>query len=207
MIEIEQMSFSEKLRDAQRQEKVIWSYTVPLVREELGKEKVAELKALWQKGSQPIPIDGTDEEKYDVAYENFLRTWVIAHDFMARYQGDAGKAKFMRTAINGWKRQYTPRTLLAKVMMTVAPKMSFQTVAKSLAYRLQVFSPFTVDQLDKQQMVLTLAPCKIASTNNDFCRIACQNVIRAWLEAQFNIKMVSTVQGINCVVKIVPFNA
>jgi hypothetical protein len=62
------------------------------------------------------------------------------------------------------------------------------------------------DQLDENQMVLRLALCKAASNSRDFCNIACQNVIRAWLEAQFNIKMVSTIQGTDCTVKIVPFN-
>lgn len=208
MTDIKQMPFAEKLRNIQTYEKSIRSYTISLVKDELGKEKLEELKTLWNKNIRPIPSEGTDEEKYEVAYKNYLQTWVTAHDFMARYQGDFGKAKLMRVAINSMKKKAsTSSTLLAKTTMTIAPKVSFQTMAKELAYRLQVFSPFTVDQLDKNQMVLTLTPCKIASISQDFCNVACQNIIRAWLENQFNIKMVSTPKGTDCTVKIMPFTS
>ncbi len=208
MIDIKQMPFAEKLKNIETYQKSIQSYAISLVKDELGKERLEELQALWDKNLRPIPSEGTDEEKYNVAFENYLQTWVIAHDFMARYEGDVGKAKLMRAAINSMKKKASASsTLLAKATRSIAPKTSFQTMAKDLAYRLQVFSSFTVDQLDKNQMILTLTPCKIAASSQDFCNVACQNVIRAWLESQFNIKMVSTPEGINCTVKIMPFNS
>jgi hypothetical protein len=161
-----------------------------------------------EKELQTYPTDAKTEEKYEVAYKNYLQTYVIGEHFMAKYKGDFGIAEFNRAAINSMKKTGATRgTVLAKTMMSVTPKISFQMIAKEMAFRLQVFSSFTVDQLDENQMVLRLAPCKVASNSRDFCNVACQNVIRAWLEAQFNINMVSTVQGTDCTVKIVPFNA
>jgi len=207
MIEIQQMSFEEKLTNIQKYEKNIRSYTRSVVKQELGKEKLEELETLWKKNSKPIPTEAKTEEKYEVAYKNYLQTYVIGEHFMAKYKGDFGMAEFNRAAINSMRKTGATRgTVLAKTMMGVTPKMSFQMIAKEMAYRLQVFSPFTVDQLDENQMILRLAPCKVASNSRDFCNVACQNVIRAWLEAQFNINMVSTVQGTDCTVKIVPFN-
>lgn len=200
------MSFSEKLKSIQRFEKNIRSYTSSLVKDQLGTEKLEELKLLWNKDFQPVPQNATDEEKYDVAYRNYMQTFVIAAQFMARNQGDHGIAEFNRVAIESMKRTgATPSNVLAKTLMTFAPKSSFQTIAKELAYRLQAYSPFTVDQLDENQMVLTLTPCKVASNSQMFCNDACKNVIRVWLEAQFNLKMVSDTQGTNCTVKISPF--
>jgi hypothetical protein len=208
MIEIKQMSFGEKLTNIQKYEKNIRSYTRSVVRQELGKEKLDELETLWKKNSKPIPTDAKIEDKYDVAYKNYLQTYVIGEHFMAKYKGDFGVAEFNRAAINSMRKTgTTPSNVIAKTMMAVTPKISFQTIAKELAYRLQVFGPFSVDQLDKNQLVLKLAPCKIASNSQEFCKVACQNVIRVWLEAQFNIKMVSTIQGTNCTVKIAPFNS
>jgi hypothetical protein len=208
MIEIKKMTFNEKLRNIQKYEKNIRSYTLSLVKDKLGKEKLEELETLWKNNSQPIPTDAKDEEKYEVAYKNYLQTYVIGEHFMAKHQGDFGVAEFNRAAIKSMRKTgATPSNVLAKTMMTITPKTSFETIAKELAYRLQVFSPFTVDQLNESQMVLKLTPCKIASNSRDFCNVACQNVIRVWLEAQFNMKMVSTIQGTNCTVKIAPFTS
>jgi hypothetical protein len=208
MIEIKQMTFNEKLRNIQKYEKNIRSYTRALVKDKLGKEKLEELETLWKKNSQLIPTDAKDQEKYEVAYKNYLQTYVIGEHFMAKHRGDFGVAEFNRAAINSMRKTgATPSNVLAKTMMTVTPKTSFKTIAKEMAYRLQVFSPFTVDRLDENEMVLKLTPCKIASNSPDFCNVACQNVIRVWLEAQFNIKMVSTIQGTSCTVKIAPFNS
>jgi len=208
MIEIKQMTFSEKLRNIQRYEKNIRSYTASLVKDKLGEEKLKELEALWKKNSRLIPTDAKDEEKYEVAYKDYLQTYVVGEHFMAKHRGDFGIAEFNRVAINSMRKTgATPSNLLAKTMMAVTPKASFKTIAKELAYRLQVFSPFTIDQLDENQMVIKLNPCKIVSNSRDFCNVACQNVIRVWLEAQFNIKMISTIQGTNCTIDIAPFNS
>lgn len=208
MIEIKQMTFSEKLRNIQRYEKNIRSYTASLVKDKLGEEKLKELEALWKKNSRLIPADAKDEEKYEVAYNNYLQTYVVGEHFMVKHRGDFGIAEFNRVAINSMRKTgATPSNMLAKTMMTFTPKASFKTIAKELAYRLQVFSPFTVEQSDENQMVIKLDPCKIASNSRDFCSVACQNVIRVWLEAQFNIKMVSTIQGTSCTVEIAPFNS
>jgi hypothetical protein len=126
---------------------------------------------------------------------------------MSKYKGEFGVAEFNRAAINSMRKTGATRgTRLAKTMMSVTRNVSFQMIAKELAYRLQVFSPFTVDKFDESQMVLRLAPCKGASNSRDFCNVACQNVIRVWLEAQFNIKMDSTINGTSCTVKIELFN-
>ncbi len=208
MIEIKPMSFDEKLTNIQKYEKNIRSYTRRVVKQELGKEKLEELETLWKQNSQPIPTDAKTEEKYEVAYKNYLQTYVTGEHFMAKYKGHFGVAEFNRAAINSMRKTGATRSnVLAKTMMSVTPKMSFQMIAKEMAYRLQVFSPLTVDKLDENQMVLKLTPCKAASNSRDFCNVACQNVIRVWLEAQFNIKMDSTIQGTDCTVKIAPFNS
>ncbi len=81
-------------------------------------------------------------------------------------------------------------------------------MAKRLAYSLQIFSPFTVSELNQKRMVLTATPCKIRTvrSRDDFCLAACQNIIPAWLERQFNVKMTHRRDGNNCSVTIEPFS-
>jgi hypothetical protein len=202
------MPLQEKLKNIQQYEKNIKSYTLRLVKNELGNEKQEELRSIWQKNSKSVSVEGGDEEKYETAYGNYLQTYISARKFMEKHQGDKGVEKFNQAAISSMKKTgATPSNVLAKTVMPIRRKASFQTIARELAYRLQVFSPFSVDQLDEDQMVVTLTPCKIASSNLEFCNYACQSVIRVWLESQFGLNMVSTQEGSNCTIQFKPFDA
>ncbi len=207
MVEVRQMSFGEKLSGVLSYKRLVEDFSRSLVSQELGGEKFSELQNIWQRESQPIPENAADEEKYEIAYRNFLQNWVSANNFMGKHQGEDGTKKFMHAAIAGWKRKYARQALALKIIWIFAPKTAFQILAKKLAYELQVFSPFTISQINKEQLVLAVTPCKIADTqrSSSFCVMACQNIIPAWLEAQFNVKMSPNRQGNNCTVTFAHF--
>ena len=207
MVEIKEMPYQEKYDEILKYIDVTESFAIPLVKEELGKEKVKELQDLWKKESEPIPECASNKERYEIAYSNFMRNWVSAHNFMRENLGEYGVKKFMSAAIEGWKRRYSSDALLLKIVGSVTRKTAFQTLAKELAYKLQVFSPFIVSELDGNHMILTVHPCKIPEMPEGpaFCSMACQNIIPVWLSKQFNIKMNPTRHGADCRVVFEPF--
>ena len=207
MVEIKEMPYQEKYDEILKYIDVTESFAIPLVKEELGKEKVKELQDLWKKESEPIPECASNKERYEIAYSNFMRNWVSAHNFMRENLGEYGVKKFMSAAIEGWKRRYSSDALLLKIVGSVTRKTAFQTLAKKLAYKLQVFSPFIVSELDGNHMILTVHPCKIPEMPEGpaFCSMACQNIIPIWLSKQFNIKMNPTRHGADCRVVFEPF--
>ncbi len=207
MIEVKKMTSIEKLNGILGFEKLVEEFSLHLVRNELGKEEAEELQSTWQKTFQPIPQNASDEEKYEIAYKNFLQNWVAANNFMGKYQGEDGTKKFMHAAIEAWKRKYSRNALALKIIWAFSPKYAFQVLTKKLAYELQIFSPFTVTEMNKERLVLDVTPCKIAEAQRDssFCVMACQNIIPAWLEAQFNVNMSQNRQGTNCTVSFTPF--
>ena len=207
MVEIKEMPYQEKYDEILKYIDVTESFAIPLVKEELGKEKVKELQDLWKKESEPIPECASNKERYEIAYSNFMRNWVSAHNFMRENLGEYGVKKFMSAAIEGWKRRYSSDALLLKIVGSVTRKTAFHTLAKELAYKLQVFSPFVVSELDGNHMILTVHPCKIPEMPEgpDFCSMACQNIIPVWLSKQFNINMNSTKHGADCRVVFEPF--
>ena len=146
---------------------------------------------------EPTLIEASDEDKYEVAYRNFLIKWVTANNLMRKYEGEAGTSKYMVAAIAGWKKQYSNTSLMLRIMGAISSKIAFQKLARGLAYSLQVFSPFTVTNLEEKKMTLSVNPCKITGLpmGNDFCVMACQNIIPVWLGAQFKVKMVSHRKG------------
>ena len=208
MVEIKQMPYREKLEGVIRLDILLGDFAPRVVENELGKEKLVELRKIWENQAESISTEASDQEKYEIAYRNFLKKWVTAKNFMREYEGEAGTSKFMKAAIAGWKNQYSHTSLLLRIMWGLSPKTAFQKLAKSLAYSLQVFSTFTVTELNEKRMTLSANPCKIAGlpTGNDFCVMACQNIIPSWLEAQFNMKMSPHRQGTDCTVIFERFN-
>jgi hypothetical protein len=207
MTETRQMPYREKLEGIIRLDKLVGAFAPRVVEEELGKEKLQELQTSWETQTESIPAEASEQEKYEIAYRNFLKKWVAANKLMRKYKGEFGTSKYMNAAIAEWKKQHSHTSLTLKIMWRISPETAFQKLAKRLAYSLQMFSPFTVTELDEKRMTLSVNPCKIAGlpTGDDFCVMACQNIIPSWLEAQFNVKMNSNRQGTGCTVTFEPF--
>jgi len=201
------MPYSEKFDGIFGYMKLVEVFASQLVKSELGKEKVDELRGLWEKGVEPVPEGASDKDRYEIAYRNFMWKWVSANNFMGKYQGEGGTTKFMHAAIAAWKGRHRKSAMSLRMVGRVAPKIAFRKLTKTLAYQLQMFSPFSVTELKENRMSLSVAPCKILMDPNgsSFCVMACQNIIPSWLQGQFNVKMNLDRQGANCNVLFEPF--
>jgi hypothetical protein len=105
MVEIKEMSFREKFDSVISYTKLLESFALPLVKENKGVEKVAELKSMWQKESEQIPEGSTYEEKYEIAFSNWLKNWQSAYTFVSNQLGEGGAEKFEQAAIEANKRR------------------------------------------------------------------------------------------------------
>ncbi len=209
MLESKQMPYHEKLASILSYDKLVESFAPQLIKKELGDKKLIELKTSWKEGIQTIPEDAPDEDKYEIAYRNFMWKWASANTVMDETHGDDSTAKYMREAIAAWKRKYAPYAFALKNCRRCIAQTSFRLLAKRLVYQLQVFSPFAVTEITKNRMVLTVTPCKILTdrTGSSFCSMACQNIIPSWLQAQFDVKMNLNRLGANCMVIFEPFRS
>ena len=207
MAAVKEMPYSEKLESIIDYIKITEGFAPRLVREELGREKTDELLAQWKKDSEPIPKDASDKDKYEVSYGNFMRNWVSASNLMEKYQGEVGHSKFMRAAIAAYRQKYAGSARTLRIVGGISSKAAFKSLFTRLAYDLQVFSPFIVSELNENRMILKVSPCRILETQagNDFCRKACRNIIPAWLEEQFSVRMAQDRNEDNCSVIFEPF--
>jgi hypothetical protein len=204
MVMFKEMPYNQKLEGILEYKKLVEGFAPQLVNSELGKEKVNELYNLWKKESELVPNDASDQDKYEVAYRNFLQNWLTANRFMTENRGEDGNKKFMSAAINAWKQMHAGTANKLRLLGSVSSKTAFRALAEQLAYHLQIFSPFSVSELNENRLVLNLLQCKIMDVRkrNDFCLMACQNIIPAWLEEQFNVRMNLSPQGASCTVII-----
>jgi hypothetical protein len=207
MFEIKEMPYVEKLDGILSFQNLVEDFAPRLVNQELGKEKSDELRKMWENESEQIPEHASDKDKYEIAYRNLLQNWVTANNFMGKYKGEDGTMKYMRAAVSAWKRKYAGSAFELSLIGIASKKAAFKILSKRLAYQLQIWSPFSVSELDENHMTLNVSSCKIVSVRkrNDFCLMACQNIVPAWLEGQFNVKMSHDLHGENCTVTLVPF--
>jgi hypothetical protein len=207
MAETKEMPYDEKYSSVLSYMKLLDDFVLPLVENELGTQKVAELKRIWQNETKTIHENATYEEKFEIAYGNWLRKWSDAFNFVSNNLGEKGTEKFKHEAIEALKRKSSsPVLFLLKLVKVVSPQIAFRMLAKQMSYQLQVYTPFSVSELSGSKLVINAHPCKIRDYpgNEAFCTIGCQDISAHWLEDQFKVSMVTNPQGKNCTITITP---
>jgi len=205
MVEIKEMPYDEKYSSMLSYLKLLDDNVLSLVEKELGAQKVAELGTIWQNGTQTIREDATYEEKFNIAYGNWVRKYSSAFNFVSDNLGENGVEKFKDTGVEAMKRKSSgPALFLLRLMRAVSPQTAFRTFAKQMSYQWQVFTPLSVSELSGNRLVAHTSHCKVLDYADCevCCTVSCENVTARWLEDQFKLKMTTNRQGKSCTITI-----
>jgi hypothetical protein len=207
MVEIKEMPFKEKYEACIGGVKALESFGFSLVKERLGDDKLDELKNILQKQSHPIPEDASYEEKYEIAYRNWMQNWQSAYDLVRNELGESGTDEFIRRAVDYWKKK-SPRAALyiLNFVRAISPQSAFRTFGKQIAYTWQVYMPFSISEFNGQRMILSVPQCKTLDFEGceDTCTVACQKLIPLWMKEQFKVKMALEPVGKSCTITFTP---
>lgn len=201
MVEGKQMPNEKKYAIILNFMNVIDSYVLPLVRENLGEQKVQELQQMWRQEQKSIPEHPSSEDMYEIAFSNWLRKWQTAYDFVRKNLGDQGIEKFTRSAIDALKNTFPkPAIYFLGFIRVIAPGSAFKMVAKQIMYQTQVFTPFSLTELTSNRLVLDIPHCKVLEhpCGEDFCKIGCQVISTVPLKDLLKVDMSMNRQGNNC---------
>jgi hypothetical protein len=207
MVEMKIMPYDEKYSSVLDYMKLLDDFVLPLVEKDLGAQKVAELEGIWKNEAQTIREDSSIEEKFEIAYGNWLRKWASAFNFVSDNLGEEGTEQFKHEDVEALKRKASsPALFLLRLMRAVSPQTAFRMFAKQMSYQLQVFTPFSVSELSGNRLVADAHPCKVLDypESEAFCTVGCQKITPRWLEDQFKVSMATNRQGKNCTVTITP---
>ena len=205
MVEIKEMPYDEKYSSVLSYLKLMGDSILPFVEKELGPQKVAELRTIWQNVTQTIPEDTTYEEKFNIAYGNWVRKYASAYNFVSDNLGENGVEKFKDTAVEALKRRISgPALFLMKIMGAVSSQTAFRTFAKRMTFQLQLFTPLSVQEFSGNRLVVHTSHCKLLDYPDSevCCTVSCQEVPARWLEDQFKLKMTANRQGKSCTITI-----
>jgi hypothetical protein len=185
------------------------TFVPSFVQKYLGDPAVVELQRIWEEGIKPIPEDTSFEEKYEIAYGNWI--WMAKSNltFIREQLGEDGIEKFKRAEVDALKRKNaSPALLLLKLIRAISPGTAFKMIANKFSYQLQWITPFSLSEMTRNSVVYDIPRCKILDypDNEDLCIIGCQSIYPMWVAEQFRVKMSFDRQGNSCIATLTPLD-
>ncbi len=207
MVKVKEMPCSEKYAKVTDYIKFEETFILPFVQRQLGDHALAELKNTWQEWKKPIPKDASFEEKYEIAYSNWIWLSKNAFSFIRERMGEDGMRKFERAEIEALKQKNTgPSLLVSKLVRSFSPSTAFAMAAKQMGCQLQVFTPFSVSELTRHKVVFEILRCKILyfPGTKDICFVSCQSSYPMWMAEQFMVDMKCNRHRNSCTITLTP---
>ena len=149
------------------------SAVMPLVGEIFGEQTMAELKKMSQEEIQPIPEAASCEEKYEIAYSNWIWSGKSVYKLIRGKMGEEGINKFERPNVELRKQKNaSPALFILGLIRLFSPTSAFNMTARKMAYQLQWLSPYSTELTDNRA-VLNIPRCKILDfpDTEDLCLV------------------------------------
>ena len=207
MVKVKEMPYSEKYAKVIDNMKFDETFILPFVQKHLGDQAGAEIRKTWQEGMKPIPSGGSFEEKYEVAYANWIWLAKNIYSFIRKRMGEDGLKKFERAEVEGLiKKNANPALFMLKIIRAFSSGTAFGMTAKQMAYQLQWLTPYSVPELTHTKAVLDIPRCKILDfpDTEDICFVGCQSTYPKWVAEQFKVEMKFNRQGNSCTSTLAP---
>lgn len=207
MVKVKEMPYSEKYAKVLDNMKLYDTCVLPFVQKHLGDQAVVDLQRIWQEGVKLIPEGASFEEKYEIAYGNWI--WIAKSNlsFILKQLGESGIEQFKRAEVEALKRKNAgPALFLLRLVRALSPGSAFTMTAKQMAYQLQWITHLSVSELTRRRAVYNIPRCKILDfpDSDDICLVGCQSIYPMWLAEQFMVRMTFERQGNSCTCTVTP---
>lgn len=207
MLKIKEMPYSEKYAKVLDNMKLYDTFIPPFVQRHLGDQALVELQKIWREGVKPIPEGASFEEKYEIAYGNWIWQAKSNLSFIRKQMGEDGIEQFKRAEVEALKQKNAgPALFILKLVRALSPGSAFTMTAKQTSYQLQWITPFSVSELTRHKTVVNIPRCKILDfpDSDDLCLIGCQSIYPMWIAEQLKVRMTFERQGNSCTGTLTP---
>ena len=174
MVEVKEMPYSEKYAYVIDSIEYEDTFVPPFIQKHLGDQALVEFQRISQEGLKSIPEDLSFEDKYEIAYSNWISIGKSIFGFIRQQLGEDGIELFKSVDVEALKRKNaSPALFLLKLIRALSAGSAFKMVAKKMAYQLQWLSPYSVSELSKRKLVLDMPKCKLLDfpDSDDLCYI------------------------------------
>jgi len=207
MVALKEMPYTEKYSSVLDSIKRMEKFVPAFMQKYLDNQDMIEFQRIWQDGINIIPENTSFEEKYELAYSNWITKARSAHKFTYERLGEDGIEKFKRDNVEILKRENnSPAVFILRLIRVISKGLAFSMTAKNVAYKLQWLSPYSVSELSRRRLVFDVPRCKVLDfpDSEEICLIGCQSTYPVWLAEQFNVTMEAKRQGNSCTLTVSP---
>ena len=103
MVKVKEMTYSKKYASVLDNIKLDDTFTPSFIEKHLGDQAVDKLQRIWQEGLKPIPEDASVEEKYEIAYGNWIWMGKSNLSFIRKRLGEDGIEQLKRADVEALK--------------------------------------------------------------------------------------------------------
>ena len=209
MVKIKEMPYGEKYAMVMDNMKFNESFIVPFVQKHLGDQPVSELRGIWQKGFKPVPEGASFEEKYEVAYGNWIWLMKNIYPFVRKQMGEDGLKKLECAEVEALiKKNNSPALFILKIIRAFSPGTAFAMTSKQMGYQSQWLTPFSVPEMNRHRVVIDIPHCKILDfpDTDDMCYVSCQSIYPKYVAEQFKVSMKWNRKGNSCTGILTPLS-
>lgn len=208
MVAVKEMSYADKY------ERVLGGlkhdeYVPGFIEARLGREAAEEYQRRVDSGLEPIPDDASPKDRYEIAYKNWMWGAGVAFNFIRERMGEAGLEEIVGVGAGRLKRENAgPSLYLLALIRAFSPGRAFEMVAKQSAYELQWLTPYSVDELNRDRVVMSIPHCKILDYPlcEDVCRYGCQKEYPRWMAEQLKVNLAFDRRGTSCTATVTPLH-
>jgi len=208
MVAVKEMPYTEKY------ERVLGGLKhdehVPgFIEQRLGPEAAEEYRQVVGSGLEPIPEEASPQEKYEIAYKNWMWMSGSTFTFVRERMGEAGLEELAAVGAEMLKRENAgPSLYLLALIRAFSPGRAFVMVAKQSVYEFQWLTPYSVDELSRERGVMSIPHCKILDYPKceDTCIYGCQREYPRWMAEQLKVKLSFDRRGTSCTATITPLH-
>jgi hypothetical protein len=183
------------------------TFVPSFVQKHLGDQPVVELRRIWEEGIKTVPDDASFEEKYEIAYGNWVWMAKSSLTLIRERLGEDGIEQFKRAMVEALKRKNAgPALFFLGLVRALSPNTAFKMIANKFTYQLQWITPFSLSELTRHRVVYDIPRCKILDYpgSEDLCVVDCQSAYPTWVAEQFKVKMEFERRGNSCTCTLTP---
>lgn len=206
-MKVKEMPDNEKYAKILGYEEVLDTFFPPLGQKYLGKDGMTEVLKLWNEGIKPIPEDASMKDKYELAYANWIWRWSTAFEYFKKHTDQEGIEEFKRAAADTLKKKNSGLAVtILNIIRAISPGYAFTMIVKQMAYEFQVFSPFSISEMDSQKAVFHTPNCHVLDFKGAeyLCTIGCQIIFPTWIAELFRVNYKTDRKDSSCTITLTP---
>jgi hypothetical protein len=202
MDRVKAMPERDKFRHAFEMVRLYQKHVLPFVEAQLGYAEMHNLRSVWQAGIIPIREEGSEKEKYEQAFSNWLWVARCSHDALSDQLSKEEILEYKRLLLKLYVQVLDNPDLVMLRLFSAHGKL-----AKALLYEMQWLTPIEVTSFSNRKVTCVVHDCKIRQLPQyeRVCRVDCMHLGAAYANKVYHLTRITIPSDHGCTFTLTPW--